>query len=136
MITGANHVTFAVSDLERSFRFYRDVLGLKPLCRWPQGAYLLAGELWICLSLDTNTRAAPLPEYTHTAFSISEADFETMAAKVRNSGAGVWKENKSEGASLYFLDPDGHKLEIHASDWQRRLETYRAQTPDGMEFFV
>lgn len=34
------------------------------------------------------------------------------AKRVISFGAEVWKENKSEGQSLYILDPDGHKLEI------------------------
>jgi hypothetical protein len=33
----------------------------------------------------------------------------------------IWQVNRSEGPSLYFLDPNGRKLEIHAGDWQTRL---------------
>ena len=39
MITGMNHVTLAVTDIEKSFHFYRDILGLKPLCRWDKSDY-------------------------------------------------------------------------------------------------
>lgn len=37
MITAVNHYTLAVTDIDASFAFYRDVLGLKPLCKWPIG---------------------------------------------------------------------------------------------------
>jgi catechol 2,3-dioxygenase-like lactoylglutathione lyase family enzyme len=47
MITGLNHITLSVRDLDRSFQFYVKTLGAKPLARWRRGAYLLAGDLWL-----------------------------------------------------------------------------------------
>ena len=121
VITGVNHITPAVRDLDRSYRFYVETLGSRPLARWNKGAYLLVGDLWLCLTLDERTRSSPLPEYSHIAFNVPAARFEDAAASIRASGAAVWQDNRSEGASLYFLDPDGHKLEIHAGDWRTRL---------------
>lgn len=136
MIQGLNHLTFSVRELPRSFSFYREVLGFRPLARWSRGAYLLAGESWVCLTLDTRTRTGPLTEYTHVAFSVTSADFAAMEARIRASGAHEWQPNSSEGASIYFCDPDGHKLEIHVGDWRTRLEAARARPFDeGMGFF-
>jgi catechol 2,3-dioxygenase-like lactoylglutathione lyase family enzyme len=137
MINGLNHITISVRDLERSFSFYMRTLGLKPLMKHDRGAYLLAGDLWFCLSLDEQTRSEPLAEYTHFAFSVEQKDFAALSERIQNSGAKVWKENKSEGDSLYFLDPDGHKLEIHVGSWRSRLEAYR-QSPKSkhMTFFT
>lgn len=39
MITGINHITLAIKDLNKSFAFYANVLGFKPLVRWDKGAY-------------------------------------------------------------------------------------------------
>lgn len=44
MITGANHYTLVVADLEYSFKFYREILGLKPLCKW---GGLLAAKFYL-----------------------------------------------------------------------------------------
>ena len=121
MITGINHITLSVRDVDRSFHFYVDTLRMKPLARWSKGAYLLAGDVWLCLTLDERTRASPLPEYSHIAFSVTGSQFDKAAARIRASGAAIWQDNRSEGASLYFVDPDGHKLEIHAGDWRTRL---------------
>ena len=52
MITHMNHVTLAVKDIEKSFIFYREILGLNPLCRWDKGAYFLVGDFWFCLNVD------------------------------------------------------------------------------------
>ena len=136
MITGLNHLTLAVSDPERAFQFYTQVLGLKPVAKWPKGAYLLAGELWVALVQGAPTRPDPLPEYTHVAFTVSPADFDAMSERIRLSGAAIWQENWTEGDSLYFLDPDGHKLEIHASDLAARLKSAREKPWDGLEFFL
>ena len=38
MITGMDRITLAIQNIQKSFHFYRDVLGLKPLCRWDKGA--------------------------------------------------------------------------------------------------
>jgi catechol 2,3-dioxygenase-like lactoylglutathione lyase family enzyme len=112
------------------------VLGFRPLARWRRGAYLLAGETtWICLALDAKTRTEVLPEYTHIAFSVAPDAFAETARRIRNSGARDWQENTSEGNSVYFLDPDGHKLEVHVGDWRSRIEACRSRPYDDMVFF-
>jgi catechol 2,3-dioxygenase-like lactoylglutathione lyase family enzyme len=129
-IRGLNHITLAVTNVERALAFYRDVLGLRVATVWDTGAYLEAGSLWLCLSFDsaaTNTRG----DYTHIAFDVDADDFETLATRVK-AQARVWKENTSEGASLYVLDPDGHKLELHAGSLASRLAHYKAHPPPGM----
>ncbi len=137
MLNGINHITVSVKDLEESFSFYNNVLGLKPLLRHSKGAYFLAGDLWFCLDLDPATKREPLPEYTHFAFDVNEVHFHTVKNQIISSGAKVWKENKSEGESLYFLDPDGHKLEIHVGDWKSRLAAAKASSwGENVEFFV
>jgi glutathione S-transferase fosA5 len=136
MVGIINHVTLSIRDLERSFAFYRNVLGFRPLARWRRGAYLLAGEAtWICLTLDDKTRTDVLPEYTHIAFSVAPDALAETARRIRGSGARDWQENTSEGDSVYFLDPDGHKLELHVGDWRSRLAACRARPYDDMVFF-
>ncbi|HYQ14634.1 MAG TPA: fosfomycin resistance glutathione transferase [Polyangiaceae bacterium] len=131
-----NHVTLSVAELERSFRFYSQVLQFRPLARWKRGAYLLAGEqTWLCLTLDARVRSEPAAEYSHLAFSVTAESFATVVARLRDSGARAWQENSSEGDSFYFLDPDGHKLELHVGDWRSRLEACKQQPYDEMEFF-
>ena len=128
-VSGLSHITLAVSDLDRAIAFYRDLLGCTLRAHWRDGAYLEAGALWLCLSCDDAVRTEPHPDYTHLAFSVAPDDFTLLSAKVRETAIS-WKDNRSEGDSLYFLDPDGHKLELHVGSLQSRLDHYRQQT-DG-----
>jgi catechol 2,3-dioxygenase-like lactoylglutathione lyase family enzyme len=135
VISGINHVTLSVSDLERSFAFYTQVVGLKPLVKWDRGAYLSAGSDWVCLSLDAHTRRGALPEYSHLAFTVDPEQFPARAASIRDRGSTIWKDNRSEGDSLYFLDPDGHKLELHAGNLESRLSSLHDKPYDGLQWF-
>lgn len=139
MITALNHITLAVTDIERSFHFYRDVLGFTPLVKWDKGAYFLIGPeengFWFCLNVDSNR--LPSPCYTHYAFSVSPSDFEQMSARI-SQNASLFKENSSPGESLYFLDPDGHKLEIHVGTWTERMTAKQEDCGswENVEWFV
>jgi catechol 2,3-dioxygenase-like lactoylglutathione lyase family enzyme len=135
MITAFNHVTLAVSDLEASFAFYTEVLDLRPIARWLKGAHLRAGSDWLCLALGDTARRAPVAEYTHLAFTVSQADYAVMERRLTEEKVTIWQRNHSEGESLYFLDPDGHKLEIHASDLSARIRALRSAAPEGLVMF-
>ncbi len=132
MIVGLNHITLAVSDLRRSWPFYVDLLGGRPHARWEQGAYLSVGELWLCLSLD---KAKAAEDYTHIAFSVLPAEFSSCVDRLTVAGVRPWKTNVSEGDSFYFLDPDGHKLELHVGSLQSRLQSLQMDLYPGLELF-
>jgi catechol 2,3-dioxygenase-like lactoylglutathione lyase family enzyme len=133
-VRGINHVTLTVRDLDRALHFYVDWLGSRLRARWARGAYLEAGALWLCLELDERAGVASTDD-SHIAFTVDAADFADLAQAIRASGAALWKENRSEGASLYFCDPDGHKLEIHVGDLPSRLRACRDRPYDGMKLF-
>jgi len=136
MLSGLNHLTLAVTDVERSFAFYTGLLGCKPHAVWDGGAYVSLGQLWICLSLDPARAAVePQADYTHYAFSIAQQDFDAFRARLLAEGVIDWRKNKSEGDSFYFLDPDGHQLEAHVGNLESRLAACRAKPYAGMRFF-
>ena len=134
MLTGLNHLTLAVSDLDRSVTFYQALLGGRLVARWAQGAYLELGSLWLCLSLDAIVKG-PRADYTHYAFSISQPDFGPFMDRLKTHDVDVWKDNRSEGDSFYFLDPDGHKVERHVGTPATRLAQCRVKPYAGMQFF-
>ena len=135
MVTGLNHITFAVLDLARSFDFYVCVLGCKPEARWENGAYLTAGDTWLALLRSDEPQPIVRPDYSHIAFSCPPDDFRRLSKAIDDAGGAAWSENVSEGDSHYFLDPDGHKLEIHVGDLQSRLTALRSDTRKTVEFF-
>ena len=125
MITGVNHLTFSVRDLDESVGFYTEVLGFRLVLYRDEEAHLQAGDAWAVLIPDPSVRDGVLPEYTHAAFTVSAEDFGALCGRIKRSGAEIWQENSTPGDSLYFLDPAGHKLEIHASNLEARMEPER-----------
>src|SRR5262245_21150029 len=104
MITGLNHLTLAVRDLDRSIAFYAGLLQFSVRMRGPSSAYLEAGTLWLALVKDPQARSSPLPEYTHAAFTVAASDLPLLAGKLRQVNVPQWQEPGGPD-SFYFLDP-------------------------------
>ncbi len=132
MLQGVNHITIAVSDLARSIDFYHKQLGMILKAQWPSGAYLSLAGQWICLSLDD---VCPSKDYSHLAFDIAADDFQPFCDQLIAQNVTLWKPNKSEGNSLYLLDPDGYKLEIHVGNLASRLLAMKAAGKEGVVFY-
>ena len=129
---GVDHTARPTWKLNETVEFYRDVLGFRVAALWAEGAYLEAGPLWLCLSLDPQSVQQPARDYTHVAFDVDGAGFEAIRARLQSACAPTWKDNRSEGASHYFLDPDGHRLELHVGSLRSRLDHYRATSHEGV----
>lgn len=129
MLLGLNHITVTVTCLDESLKFYCDVLGFTLHAKWNSGAYLSCSDMWYCLSVGN---PEPSKDYTHIAFTIDESNFELMEEKLQQNKAKLWKENSSEGLSMYILDPNKHKLEIHVGNLQSRLESLKTMSYDGL----
>lgn len=119
MLTSLNHITLATKNIEESLSFYVKILGFKAHVKWNKGAHLTLDGLWLCLSFDEPIIKR---DYTHIAFSIEESDFDNIKNLLKEKNIQQWKQNSSEGDSLYILDPSGNKLELHVGSLQSRLE--------------
>jgi len=93
---------------------------------------MLCGNLWVCFNRDKNRNNTPTSDYSHIAFTVTEEMFETVSSKILASGSKQWSTNRSDGKSLYFLDSDGHKLEIHVCGWQSRIEALKQSQNDNL----
>ncbi len=119
---GFNHLTLSVNDLDQSLAFYQGLLGFTGQVRWAQGAYLSYGNCWLCLALG---ESQPSQDYSHFALSFGANALQALREKKAFLQVSVWQSNTSEGASLYILDPDGHKLELHSGDLSSRLASLK-----------
>jgi len=113
-----HHVSFAVSDLEASRRFYGELLGLREIPR-PElpfpGAWYAIGDAQVHLIVPPP--GAPLgsppptlsPLAGHAAFAID--DYEAVRDLLRARGVELL-EAGAEAGQLFLRDPDGHAIEL------------------------
>ncbi|CUS06091.1 Catechol-2,3-dioxygenase [Candidatus Promineifilum breve] len=110
-------VALAVTDLDRSIRYYEDVIGLTLLARDGDTAHLGAGDVGF-LWLTGQPGARPVQRATglyHFAILVpSRRDLaRTLHHLLAIDGAlGGWADHLVSEA-LYLTDPDGHGIEIY-----------------------
>lgn len=130
LIKGISHLTFSVSDLAASVAFYQQVFGAELVFSDEKTAYFDLAGLWLALNVQEDiTRQEIRQSYTHIAFAVGDADIEVVAERLHRLGIPLVpgrSRTAGEGLSLYFADPDGHLLEVHAGDRKTRLDAYQA----------
>lgn len=136
-IQGLSHLTFIVSDLDRSAALWRDALGAVEV--YDSGAaqfslsrekFFTLGGLWIALM---EGDPLPLRNYRHVAFRVDDADLPAYRQRLAALGAEI-REGRprvtGEGDSLYFHDYDNNLFELHGGTLEQRLARYAEQLPE------
>jgi lactoylglutathione lyase len=144
-VTVFNHLGQCVTDLERSKRFYVEVLGFEP---WREltfpdegcekllrltppidmtASYLRRDGLVLELLHYAGSGAAPLParqrvmnEPGLTHVSVSVDDIDGTCARVAEYGGEVL-EDTNVGAGIFVRDPDGQLVELLTMDYVERI---------------
>lgn len=120
-IVNIDHLTIAVSDFRRSKRFYAALykfLGMKVMDEYPDAMGWKNGNsrFWITQARNTGSehRFGDVG-YHHYAFALrSRKDVDDLQALLKKMGATIVDpagEYYDNYYAVYFLDPDGLKLE-------------------------
>lgn len=123
-IKGICHFGLSVADLDESVRFYTEVLGLKMSERREKDAFFPIGTSdvmaliqypWDRERFDSEMRPANFGKmFTHFGLTAASAeDVFKFQDHLKANGVKIVKDayERWDGASLYFLDPNGYTLE-------------------------
>lgn len=114
-----NHVSLAVTDVERSAAFYSKILDLQVVSRPGNGG--------INLGLGTSFlgvyKLANPGTVNHCCIGVDDYDPERIAAKLQEQGIRATIDRNpanrtSGGDQLYFVDPDGTRVQLAANGYQ------------------
>lgn len=129
-IATLHHVSLPVADLERSRRFYVDVLGLEEIPRPPfpfPGAWLRLGDRELHLIGGSGPRSSARLNPAEHHFAIRVTSFRAALEHLRANGYResadpddpmgmlVYPRPVTGYPQLYILDPDRHLIEINAA---------------------
>lgn len=125
-LQGLHHFALNVKNMNRSEKFYTEVLGLPVINRTiTRSGYkhfeVDAGNVVLALfenpdlEFDTAQKVMTEEGFLHFAFSAKPEQFEHIVQNFKDHHVELDGEprNHPGGTSIYFYDPDGHNLEIH-----------------------
>ena len=140
--TRIGHVHLKVSNIERSLKFYRDLLGFELTTMYgTQAAFISAGGYHHHIGLNTwHTEGAPPAIENsvglyHTAIlyptrkDLAQIVNRLLAAKYPLTGAS----DHGVSEAIYLDDPDGNGVELY---WDRPKENWSYKPDGSVEMFT
>jgi catechol 2,3-dioxygenase-like lactoylglutathione lyase family enzyme len=120
---GVHHVALLSSDVERTIRFYKEVLGFPLTDIFENRDYRGSNHFFFDIGhgnllaffdfpdLDLGPYQEVLGGLHHLAISVAPDEWERARARLDEAGVPYQLES---GTSIYFRDPDGARLELIA----------------------
>jgi catechol 2,3-dioxygenase-like lactoylglutathione lyase family enzyme len=120
---GLHHAAVLCADVERTIRFYQDVLEFPLTDIFENRDYQGSNHFFFDIGngnllaffdfpgLDLGPYAEVLGGLHHMAISVEPAKWERLKAKLDDAGVPYQMES---GTSIYFRDPDGARMELIA----------------------
>ena len=125
-LTGVLETSLYVETLERSIRFYQEVMQFETLVGDERFCALRAGERQVLLLFKKGSSTQPMviaggsiPPHDgsgelHLAFAISAQELQPWEGWLEQHQVVIESKVRWErgGRSIYFRDPDGHLIEL------------------------
>jgi catechol-2,3-dioxygenase len=117
-----NHAVLYVRDAERTFEFYRDLLGFRMVGEMPGAKFLQAPDsendhdlalFTIGDAAGDSTAGRSTVGLYHIAWEVQTlGDLQELALRLANAGALVGATDHGTTKALYAKDPDGLEFEV------------------------
>jgi catechol 2,3-dioxygenase-like lactoylglutathione lyase family enzyme len=107
-----DHVSVVITDVQRSRRFYRDLLGLKEIAKPRTFDFVV---VWFDLgNQHLHLLLKPQPDtISPRHFALRVADVAAARIWFRGHGIPIEETTRIPGADRFFIrDPDGNRIEI------------------------
>ena len=121
-LEGIDHIAIGVRDIERSAKWYIDVLGFERLYdgMWNSvPTFIGKGHTGIALfpaDQEPKTSAHREIRMLHLAFRSDRENFRVAQQELKERGIKFEFQDHEIAHSIYFRDLDGHQLEITTYD--------------------
>jgi catechol 2,3-dioxygenase-like lactoylglutathione lyase family enzyme len=113
-VTGINHVVLHVADVERSKRFYIEVLGFEDrnMSGGPsmKASFLRCGSQGLDLFEVSSGDAHGGEEMNHMALCVAADDLDEIVAALSKNG--IETSDRTPRNTVFISDPDGHRIEM------------------------
>jgi catechol 2,3-dioxygenase-like lactoylglutathione lyase family enzyme len=119
-LEGIDHIALSVRDVERSAKWYGNVLGFEPRYEGVWNGvptFIGKGTTAIALFPPRVRDGAASPDgrpirMLHFAMRADRKNFEAAQSELKERGIEFEFQDHEISQSIYFSDPDGHELEI------------------------
>jgi catechol 2,3-dioxygenase len=119
-LEGIDHVALTVADVERSAKWYAEVLGFERLYQGMWNGipvFIGRGNTAIALFPVRGVHSGPAIRrgeirMLHLAFRAARENFLSAQEELKRRGIKFEFQDHEISHSIYFYDPDGHELEI------------------------
>lgn len=116
---GVLHFTIPVKNLDRSEKFYTEMLGFEKVGRTDRIVFMRAGDDFFNLTYSENpiTLNAEGRHEIHSAFRVTPQIYEETLRFLPAQGIEIFKQEDRQqgvfvGRSAYIRDPDGNVIEF------------------------